>query len=73
MGGWEKFEETSLPLKDAFHSRLNMKSISNQDHKHAQQVWNIMKKKTLDCFHDTYLKTDVSLLADVFENFGIHA
>ena len=40
MDGWKKFKETSLPPKDAFYSRLNMKGISDQDHKHAQQVWN---------------------------------
>ena len=38
MDGWEKFEETSLPPKDAFYSRLNMKGISDQDYEHAQQV-----------------------------------
>ena len=69
MDCWEKFEETSLPLKDAFYSRLSMKGISDQDYEHAQQVWNIMEKKTLGCYHDTYLKTDVLLLADVFETF----
>ena len=36
---------------------------------YAQQVWNIMKKKPLDCYHDTNLKTNVLLLADVFEVF----
>ena len=40
MDGWKKFKETSLPPKDAFYSRLNMKGISDQDHEHAQQVWN---------------------------------
>ena len=29
MDGWEKFEEASLPPKDAFFSRLNMKGISD--------------------------------------------
>ena len=38
MDGWKKFEETSLPPKDAFSSRPNMKGISDQDHEHAQQV-----------------------------------
>ena len=69
MNGWKKFEETSLPPKDAFHSRLNMKGVSDQDHEHAQQVWITMDKKTLGCYHDTYLKTDVLLLADILEAF----
>ena len=69
MDGWKKFEETSLPRKDAFYSRLNMKGISGQGYEHAQQVWNTMEKKTLGCYHDTYLKTDLLLFADVFETF----
>ena len=40
MDNWKKSEETSLPPKDAFYTRLNMKGISDQDHEHAQQVWN---------------------------------
>ena len=47
MDGWEKFEETSLPPKDAFYSRLSMKGISNQHYEHAQQVWNTLEKKML--------------------------
>ena len=69
MDGWKKFEETSLPPKDVFYNRLNMKDISDQDYEHAQQVWNIMEKKTLGYYHNTYLKTDVLLLPDVFETF----
>ena len=69
MDGWGKLEERSLPPKDVFYSRLSTKGISDQDHEHAQQVWNIREKKTLGCYHDTYLKTDVLLLADVFEAF----
>ena len=40
MDDWKKSEKTSLPPKDAFYTRLNMKGISDQDHDHAQQVWN---------------------------------
>ena len=62
MDGWKKFEETSLPPKDAFYSRPSMKGICDHDYEHAQQVWNTMEKKTLGCYHGTFLKTDVLLL-----------
>ena len=69
IGDWENFKEAGLPLKDAFYSKLNMKGISDQDYEHAQQAWNTTKKKTLGCYHNTYLKADVLLLAHVFETF----
>ena len=46
-----------------------MKGTRDQNCEHPQQVWNAMEKNTLGCYHDTYLKTDVLLLADVFETF----
>ena len=46
-----------------------MKGISDQNYKHAQQAWNTMEKKTLGCYHNTYLEADVLLLADVSEAF----
>ena len=69
MDGWKKFEEINLPQKDSFYSRLNMNGISDQDYEHAQHVWNTMEKKSPGCYHDTYLKIDVLLFADVFETF----
>ena len=73
MDSWKKFEETSLPQKNAFYSRLNRKGISDQDHEHVQQVCNRITPEheiiTLGDYHDVYLATDVLLLADVFETF----
>ena len=66
---WDKFEEKQLPNKDEFYSKLNMSGISEKDHQHACKVWNEFGLKNMSDYHDLYLKTDVILLANVFESF----
>ena len=69
MDSFERFEETQLPPKEKFHSSLSQENISEEDYKHAQQVWATFNCKKLKDYHDVYLGSDVLLLADVFENF----
>ena len=64
-----RFSETQLPLKSEFYSELNNEHISHEDYQHALTVWKTFKCKTIKDYHDLYLKFDVLLLADVFENF----
>ena len=66
---FNKLSSTSLPPKEAFHSVLNDSEISEEDYIHAQNVWKTFKMKTMRDYHDLYLKSDVLLLSDVFENF----
>ena len=66
---WNKFEETKLPLKEAFHNNLNMSDITDHDYEHAQKVWKEFRLENLGEYHDVYLKTDVLLLSNVFEAF----
>ena len=69
MDSWEKFDETTLPPKEAFHSNLNLKHISDEDYAYAQKVWNVFEIKNLGKNHNLHAETDTLLLAAVFENF----
>ena len=68
----DKFNETQLPPKKEFYSKLYNEDISDNDYEHAQNVWKNFKRKFIQDYHDLYLKSDVLLLADVFENIIIH-
>ena len=68
MDSWEKFDETTLPSKEAFYSNLNLEDISNKDYVHAQKVWDVFEIKHISEYHNLYTQSDTLLLADVFEN-----
>ena len=69
MDSFDRFDEVALPPKDSFYSILADEHVSEEEYQHAQNVWDAFDLKTMGQYHDLYLKTDVLLLADVFENF----
>ena len=68
MDNWERFDEASLPDKEAFYSELYLEDIADKDYTHAQKVFKELKLKNLSDYHDLYVQSDTLLLADLFEN-----
>ena len=69
MDSFNRFEETGLPPRDAFFSKLSGDSCSNVDYAHAVHVWDAFNCETLGDYHNIYLQLDVLLLVDFFEKF----
>ena len=69
ISSFKIFEETQLPPPSAFFNNLTEEDITEEDYQHAQHVWNLASIRNLGEYHDFYVKLDVVLLADVFQNF----
>ena len=69
MNSWERFDQTSLPDKEAFYSSLYMEDITDDDQRHAKRVFKNLSNKSLDDYHDLYVQSDTLLIADVFKSF----
>lgn len=51
------------------NNKLNDEHIKDIDYRHAKLVWLAFSMKTLADYSDLYMKTDILLLASVFETF----
>ena len=58
MDSWERFDETSLPDKEAFYSELNLEGITDKDYNHAQKIWKVFEINNLGEYNDLYVQTD---------------
>ena len=69
MDSWERFDETSLPDKEAFYSSINMGNITEIDYRYANKVFKNFYLKNRGNYYDLYVQSDTLLLADVSQNF----
>ena len=66
---WERFDENTIPPKEAFYSELNLENITVNDYEHVKKVWEAFEIRNLGEYHDLYVQCDTFLLPDVFKNF----
>ena len=57
MNNFDKFNETKLPDIKCFYSSLNDETVTEDQYKHAQNIWETFRIKNLGEYHDFYLKT----------------
>ena len=69
MSSWERFNEAALPEKAKVYNNLNMEDTTDVDYAHVKRIYKDFEIKNLGEYHDLYLRSNVLLLADVFENF----
>ena len=41
MDSWEKLDETTIPPKETFYSKLNLEDTTDKDYEQTQKVWKV--------------------------------
>jgi len=65
----DRLRETELPEKSKFYNDLTESEIDDRQYQHAWAVWRHFDMKSFKDYHDHYMKSDVLLLSDCFQNF----
>ena len=79
MDSFKRFGAEKLPKKECFYGSVkdrtagdngkNLDGHMSDGHMTCKKNWSQFNMKNIGDYHDHYLKKDVLLLADVFENF----
>ena len=65
----DNLENKELPDKKYFHNMLKLKDISDNEYKEVKKFYENMEFKNIREYLECYLKNDITLLADTFNNF----
>ena len=65
----ENLENKELPDKKYFYNMLKLKDIEDKEYKIVKKFYKNMKFKNIREYLECYLKSGITLLADVFNNF----
>ena len=65
-----KLYDTQLPIdKESWYNELKKENIKDDELEYAKMIYNKYNCKTLKDYTELYLKSDVNLLCEIFENF----
>ena len=56
IDSWERFDENSIPPKEAFYSEKSLEGITNADYEHVKKLWEAFEIKNLGKYHDLYVQ-----------------
>ena len=65
----DNLEIDELPDKKHFYNMLKLKDIDDDEYRIVKEFYKNMKFKNIREYLECYLKSDITLLADVFNNF----
>ena len=65
----DNLENKELPDKKHFYNMLKLKDITDKDYKIVKKFYENMKFKNIKEYLECYLISDITLLADIFNNF----
>ena len=65
----DNLNEKDLPEKKEFYNILTMNEITNEEYENVKLFYKKMKFKNLKEYLTAYLTSDITLLADIFNNF----
>ena len=65
----ENLNNKELPKIKDFYSSLKLKTISEEEYNKTKEIYDKLEFKNIKEYLDTYLKSDITLLCDIFENF----
>ena len=65
----DNLEIEELPDKKHFYNMLKLKDITDKEYEKVKNFYENMKFKNIREYLECYLKSDITLLADVFNNF----
>ena len=65
----DNLENENIPDKKHFYNMLKLKDITDKEYKLVKKFYENMKFKNIREYLECYLKSDITLLADTFNNF----